>query len=241
MKENKLIIAMLAVMFSFSSWGVSMAEAEGDYSSYNTSYSSGDSGSKDGGSTTTTSTSSKDSGGSVDNQKADVCHNGHTINISTSAVAAHMAHGDQMGTCAPMSCQCAATAAASDNAGKADSAYNTAQSSKSSADDNYAKADKAYQDALQTKDTKDDQETKSARDAAYSAASKADSEFNTARDTKTSADKYQADVSAAVTGAPCTCSDGSSGFWGDSSSGTPVTPGGMGATTPEALREIYGN
>ncbi|TLS68312.1 hypothetical protein FEF65_04795 [Mariprofundus erugo] len=234
MKTNTLFTGVLAVMFAVS-FAASSALAEGDsnYSSYNTS-------SKDSSSSTTSSSETKDSSSSG-NDKATICHNGHSITISTSAVSAHMAHGDQMGTCVPMSCQCAAAATAADNAGKADSAYSAAQHSKSTADDNYAKADKAYNDALQTKDSKDDQEAKNARDAAYAEASKADSEFNSARDNKTTADKYQADVTTAVSGAPCTCSDGSSGFWGDASTGTPVTPGGMGATAPEALREIYGN
>lgn len=46
------------------------------------------------------------SGYAAGNGKVDICHippgnpsNAHTINVSNSAVPAHLAHGDRMGTC----------------------------------------------------------------------------------------------------------------------------------------------
>lgn len=44
--------------------------------------------------------------------KVQVCHNGHTICINSSAVAAHLAHGDQLGDCDEVN-DCATMAARS--------------------------------------------------------------------------------------------------------------------------------
>jgi len=33
------------------------------------------------------------------NEKVLICHNGHTINVSINALPAHLAHGDQIGSC----------------------------------------------------------------------------------------------------------------------------------------------
>jgi hypothetical protein len=33
------------------------------------------------------------------NDKVLICHNGHDINVSTNALQAHLAHGDQVGSC----------------------------------------------------------------------------------------------------------------------------------------------
>lgn len=42
---------------------------------------------------------SVDAGG----EKVTICHKGHTISVSENAVAAHLAHGDMIGVCIPVS------------------------------------------------------------------------------------------------------------------------------------------
>jgi hypothetical protein len=37
------------------------------------------------------------------NEKVTICHNGHEINVSINASKAHLAHGDQLGSCSPTS------------------------------------------------------------------------------------------------------------------------------------------
>jgi hypothetical protein len=41
----------------------------------------------------------KPSKASGSNEKVLICHNGHDINVSTNALQAHLAHGDQVGSC----------------------------------------------------------------------------------------------------------------------------------------------
>ena len=118
--------------------------------------------------------------------KADICHKGHTINVSTSAVSAHLAHGDQLGACQPAPV-CVADDDTADKAKKADKTAKDAKDSKDKAD-----KDKADIDADKDSSAKDKKDAKD----------KADKADKDAKDTKDKADK-----------APCTTKDGKKGHW----------------------------
>jgi HYR domain/Secretion system C-terminal sorting domain len=49
------------------------------------------------------------------NEKVQICHNGSVLCVSPNAVAAHLAHGDKLGTCASAPCAAASLIAASAN------------------------------------------------------------------------------------------------------------------------------
>jgi hypothetical protein len=48
-----------------------------------------------------TAGAAKPSKAATANEKVTICHNGHEINVSINASKAHLAHGDQLGSCSP--------------------------------------------------------------------------------------------------------------------------------------------
>ena len=59
--------------------------------------------------------------------KVTVCHNGHTIKIAQPAVAAHLRHGDTLGTCAAAKAKNAKAAAAKAKAAAAKAKHEAAK------------------------------------------------------------------------------------------------------------------
>jgi len=133
-------------------------------------------------------------------------------------------------TPAPLICQCKAASNANDQAAKADKASKEAKDSKDRADKNKADIDKDKNAS--------DKDKKSAKDKA----DKADKDYKAAKESKDKADKDKKDVDDLIkSGAPCTCPDGSSGFWGTDTTGGGAGGSSSGNPAPEAFRELHGN
>ncbi|MFQ5345932.1 MAG: hypothetical protein ACE5DZ_08240, partial [Mariprofundus sp.] len=128
----------------------------------------------------------------------------------------------------PLICQCQAVADAKDKVDKADKASKDAKD----------KADKA---AKASKDAKDkaDKASKDKAEKAYKDAKdnkdKADKAYEEAKSSKEKADKDKRDIDELVkTGSPCTCPDGSKGFWGADPTGGGAGGSSSGSPAPEA-------
>jgi len=87
----------------------------------------------------------------------------------------------------------------------------------------------------------DEDKAKSLKDSKYSDESsddgdksKADDDYKSAKASKDEADKSKDAADKRVAGSPCTCSNGSSGYWGT------TTGTSTGSTVPAAFREIRG-
>jgi hypothetical protein len=140
---------------------------------------------------------------------------GQEIKVSVASLAVPNALSE------PLICECS-VADTADKADKADKAYEDAKDAKDSADKTKADIDA---DEHATKEDKNDADDK---------VTKADKDAKDAKDAKDEADKSKKDVDDAIVGGPCTCPDGSTGYWGNSSGGTAGSP------APEAFREIHG-
>jgi len=132
---------------------------------------------------------------------------------------------------------------------KADDDQAEAVADKAEADDDQAKADAdAAQKAYDDNPTNANQQVLDDADQAKADADQAKADADQAKadadktkadadKTKADADKTKEDADKNVVGAPCSCGNGTTGYWTNATGGTSTPPGG---SAPKAERQIHG-